>query len=165
MTLRSFRRLPTAALLAAGALAIAACGGKDAAPAADTKETALSVGNESVYRVATTRLATGPLISGSLEAVKEATVAAEVPGAVLATPVEEGQPVAAGTLLARIDDSALREASLSAQSAVRSAEQQLAVARRNAERSEALLKGGAIAERDTEVARWNVTNAEAALAD
>jgi membrane fusion protein, multidrug efflux system len=166
MALRITRRLRTAALLAAGALAVAACHGKDAAaPGAGAKETALSVGNESVYRVATTRLSTGPLVSGSLEAVKEATVAAEVSGAVLATSAEEGQSVAAGTLLARIDDSALRDALLSAQSAVRSAEQQLTVAKRNAERSEALLKGGAIAERDTEVARWNVTSAEATLAD
>ena len=162
---RSFRSFPRAALLGIGALALAACGGKQDATAAKAKDEALAVGTESVYRVEPARLATGPLISGSLEAEKEATVGAEVPGAVLATSAEEGQAVAPGTLLARIDDSALRESVLSAQSAVRSADQQLTVAKRNAERAEALLKGGAIAERDAEVARWNVTNAQAALAD
>ncbi|HXT22477.1 MAG TPA: biotin/lipoyl-binding protein, partial [Thermoanaerobaculia bacterium] len=135
---RSFRSFPrAAAVLAVGALALAACGGKQEA-AAKPKDEALAVGTESVYRVEPTRLATGPLISGSLEAEKEATVAAEVPGAVLSASVEEGTPVAAGTLLARIDDSAIRESVLSAQSAVRSADQQVTVAKRNAERAEAL---------------------------
>ncbi|HEV8632358.1 MAG TPA: efflux RND transporter periplasmic adaptor subunit, partial [Thermoanaerobaculia bacterium] len=129
------------------------------------RETALSVGRESIYQVASARLSTGPVISGSLEAEKEATVAAEVSGPVLATAAEEGQPVAAGALLARLDDRALREALLSAQSAMRSAEQQVTVARRNAERAETLLQGGAIPERDAETARWNVTSAQATLAD
>jgi membrane fusion protein, multidrug efflux system len=159
----SFRR--AAALPAIVALALAGCGGNGDAAARKPEDEALAVGTESVYRVEPARLATGPLISGSLEAEKEATVGAEVPGAVLATSAEEGQPVASGTLLARIDDSALREALLSAQSAVRSADQQVTVAKRNAERAEALLKGGAIAERDAEVARWNVTSAQAAQAD
>ena len=162
---RSLRRAAAALAIGAFAISIAACGNKQDAAAAKPKDEALSVGTESVYRVEPARLSTGPLISGSLEAEKEATVAAEVPGAVLATSAEEGQPVAPGTLLARIDDSALRESVLSAQSAVRSADQQVQVAKRNAERAEALLKGGAIAERDAEVARWNVTNGQAALAD
>jgi RND family efflux transporter MFP subunit len=156
-----------AGILAAVALAltVAACDGNAAPASKATEQTALSVGRESVYRVTPARLSTGPLISGSLEAEKEATVAAEVPGAVLATAAEVGQAVGPGVLLARLDDSALREQVLSAQSAVRSAEQQVAVATRNAERAEALLQGGAIAERDAETARWNVTNAQALLAD
>jgi RND family efflux transporter MFP subunit len=166
ITIRLIHLRAAAALLAAPlVLALGACGKPDEAAATPREGTALSVGSESVYRVASARLSTGPVVSGTLEAEKEATVAAEVPGPVLATAAEEGQPVAAGTLLARIDDSSLREQVLSAESAVRSADGQLAVARRNAERAEALLGGGAIAERDAEVARWNVTNAQAALAD
>ena len=161
----SCRNAAAALIIGALTITLTACGNKQAAAAAKPRDEALSVGTESVYRVEPARLATGPLISGSLEAEKEATVAAEVPGAVLSTSAEEGQPVTAGTLLARIDDSALRESVLSAQSAVRSADQQVTVAKRNAERAEALLKGGAIAERDAEVARWNVTNGQAALAD
>jgi RND family efflux transporter MFP subunit len=163
--LRRAAALLAAAFLVLGALGLAACGESDGATAATPADTSLSVGSESVYRVEPVRLASGPLISGSLEAEKEATVAAEVGGAVLATAAEEGQAVAAGALLARLDDSAWREGLLSAQSAVRSADQQVTVARRNAERAETLLRGGAIAERDAETARWNVTNAEAGLAD
>lgn len=156
--------------LATGAFALAtftlvACGKHEAEPVAKAGDPVLTVGRESVYRVEPTRLASGPSISGSLEAERHATVAAEVSGPVLATAAEEGDTVAAGAVLARLDDSALREAVLSAQSAVRSAEQQVEVARRNAERAEALLKGGAIPERDVETARWNVTNAQAGLAD
>ncbi|HEV8240194.1 MAG TPA: efflux RND transporter periplasmic adaptor subunit [Thermoanaerobaculia bacterium] len=165
-SIRSLRNAAAGLSIGVFALALAGCGNKQEAAAANKpKDEALSVGTESVYRVEPARLSTGPLISGSLEAEKEATVAAEIPGAVLATSAEEGQPVAPGTLLARIDDSAIRESVLSAQSAVRSTAQQVAVAKRNAERAEALLKGGAIAERDAEVARWNVTSAQAALAD
>lgn len=145
-------------------LALGACG-KSEADATKAEDPVLTVGRESVYRVEPTRLSSGPSISGSLEAERQATVAAEVAGPVLATAAEEGDSVSAGALLARLDDSALRESVLSAQSAVRSAEGQVEVARRNAERAEALLKGGAIPERDVEAARWSVTNAEAGLAD
>jgi RND family efflux transporter MFP subunit len=142
---------------------LGACG-RGQAPAA-TEDSPLAVGQESLYRVELARLSTGPSVSGSLEPERQATLRAEVAGPVLSTAVEEGQAVAAGTVLARIDDSGLRETVLSAQSAERSTEQQLAVARRNAERAEALVKGGALPEREAESARWNVTNAEAQLAD
>jgi membrane fusion protein (multidrug efflux system) len=161
------RSLRTAAAFLAGtiALGLVACGDKAEEPAAAEGPPALTVGAESIHRVATETLSTGPTMSGSLEPVREATVHAEVPGSVVQTMVEEGQAVGAGAVLARIDDSSLRDGVLSAQSGVRSAEQQLTVARRNAERSEALVKGGALPEREAETARWNVTNAEAMLAD
>ena len=102
MTRSSRRSLRAAAVFAAGALALAlaACGAKQTPSSQSTKATALSVGRESVYQVVPARLSTGPQISGSLEAEKEATVGAEVSGAVLATYAEVGQAVAPGTLLA-----------------------------------------------------------------
>jgi RND family efflux transporter MFP subunit len=115
--------------------------------------------------VAVARLSSGPLISGSLEPLRQARVRAEVSGSVISTSVEEGQAVAEGAVLGRIDDSGLREAVLSAESAVRSAEQQLTVARRNAERAGKLVAGGALPEREAENARWNVTNAQAMVDD
>jgi RND family efflux transporter MFP subunit len=142
---------------------LAACGGRE--PEAAETETALTIGSESVYRVEKAHLASGPVVSGSLEAERQATVRAEVAGPVVETSVEEGQSVAAGAVLGRIDDSGLRESVLSAESAVRSADQQLTVARRNAERAEALVAGGALPEREAENARWNVTNAQAMLDD
>jgi membrane fusion protein, multidrug efflux system len=154
------------AFAAAFALGLLAACGKSEKPAEKSAtETPLAVGQESLYRVERAHLSTGPALSGSLEPVREATVRAEVSGSVRSTAVEEGQAVAAGALLGRLDDSGLREAVLSAESAVRSAEQQLAVARRNAERAAALVAGGAIPEREAESARWNVTNAQAQVAD
>ena len=68
-------------------------------------------------------------------------------------------------LLGRIDAPTLEDARLSAASAVRSAENQLAVAQREQERTEKLVTAGALAARDLDVARNNVTAAEAQVAD
>jgi len=83
----------------------------------------------------------------------------------LRTHAEAGQRVKRGAMLATLDDVAVRDAFLSARSAVRTAESSLELARRNAERAERLSQAGAIAERDLESARWNATNAEGTLAD
>jgi RND family efflux transporter MFP subunit len=74
---------------------------------------------------------------------------------------EEGQNVRQGTLLARIEDQTLREAVASSQSDVRSTEQSLEVAQRELQRTETLVKAGALAERDTDLARSAVTAAQA----
>ena len=116
--------------------------------------------------VATERdLSSGPSVSGALAAERQATLRAEVAGAVTQMLVEQGQSVSAGQTLVRLDDSAIRDALLSARSASRTANEALVVAKRNAERSERLAQAGALAERDLEQARWSVMNAEAGLAD
>jgi membrane fusion protein (multidrug efflux system) len=107
----------------------------------------------------------GPIISGELTAAREATVRAELGGAVLQVAVEDAQPVASGALLARIETRTLEEAKQSAASALRSAENQLAVARREAERTERLVEAGAVAPRELDVARSTVASAEAVVAD
>jgi RND family efflux transporter MFP subunit len=78
---------------------------------------------------------------------------------------EAGQSVARGMLLGRIETRTLDDVRQSAQSAVRSAENQLAVAQREQERSEKLVNAGALAARDLDVARNSVSTAEAQLAD
>ena len=82
----------------------------------------------------------------------------------LQTYVEEGQRVAAGTPLVRLDDAAVRDAAISARSAVASARAQAEVAQRNLQRAEQLLAAGAIAERDVESARSGNAAAQAQLA-
>ena len=96
---------------------------------------------------------------------RHADVRAEVAGTVLETYVEPGQRVQRGTLLGRIDDRAVRDSYLSARAAVRSAQQSLQVARRNAERNERLAAAGAVAERDREAATSSAASAEAGYAD
>ena len=118
------------------------------------------------FRISATRsIVTGPLISGELRAAKEATVRAELGGSMLQVAAEEGQMVRRGAVIGRIETTTLEDARRSAESAVKSAESQLAVARREAERTEQLVKAGALAQRDLEVAQSNVTAAEAQLAD
>jgi multidrug efflux pump subunit AcrA (membrane-fusion protein) len=110
-------------------------------------------------------LRSGPAVSGSLEPKVAATVRAEIMGPVERTYIDEGQRVRRGVLLARINDTSVRDTYLSARSAVRTAESSLQNARRNAERASRLAKAGALAERDLETALQNQTTAEGALAD
>jgi membrane fusion protein, multidrug efflux system len=147
------------------AIAGAACrrdAPQEQAPAAPV---AVQVGAENVAVVTTQEISTGPLISGTLMAEKEATVRAETSGSILQVTADEGQQVRRGALLARIEDQALGDAHKSAQSAVRSAEQALGVAEREAARTESLVKGGALAERELDIARNAVTAAQAQVED
>ena len=156
------------AVIALGAMILAAaCGGNSAspAPAASGPAAGVSIGAESVVTAAAGEIRTGPLLSGELRAAREATVRAKMAGSVLDVRVEEGQSVQRGAVIARIEARPLQDALLSSQSAVRSAEQSLAVAEREADRTASLVKGGALAERDLELARTAVAGAQAQLAD
>jgi membrane fusion protein, multidrug efflux system len=79
--------------------------------------------------------------------------------------VEEGRPVKKGMLLGRIEARSLADTRQSAASAVRSAENQLNVARREAERTEQLVEAGALARRELDTAESSVAAADAQLAD
>jgi membrane fusion protein (multidrug efflux system) len=164
MTSRTRRRLTAALPLIAMIVGAAACNRDEPAEPAATPA-AVRVGKENVATVATDTISIGPLISGTLMADREATVRAESNGSLLEVTVREGQPVRRGQLLARIEDQALGDAVASAQSAVRSAEQALKLAQREAERSETLVRGGAIAERELDTARNAVTAAQAQVED
>jgi len=137
---------------------------QSAGPGAPRQE-AVIVGKENTAQAAVEEILTGPLISGALQAEKEATVRAEVGGAVLEVNGEEGQSVRKGTLLARIDPGSLNDAVLSAESAVSSAKNALEVAVREEQRTGRLVEAGALAERNLETARNAVTAAQAQLAD
>jgi len=154
------------ALAALAALGLAAGCRRDPDANAEQPTGSITIlGPESVVVLYSSTLKSGPAISGTLTAEREARVRAQVAGTVIATYPEQGQWVKQGALLARIDDQSVRDAYLSAKSQVRSAELALEVAKRNQERSEALARAGAIADRDLETATWNATNAEAQLAD
>jgi RND family efflux transporter MFP subunit len=156
------RRTTMTLVLALGTLA--GCKGAGDSKAATTP-TAMLVGPENVAVVKAQQIRSGPAISGTLEPEEQATVRAEVSGAVLQTLAEQGQRVAQAQTLARIDDSALREAELSARAAVTTAQNTVDVNKRQVERNEALIKAGAIAERDLELARNQYSAAEAQLAN
>ncbi|MCU0255374.1 MAG: efflux RND transporter periplasmic adaptor subunit [Vicinamibacterales bacterium] len=162
-------RVTLAAVSLAVALGAIACGDHERTEVAvggPAPEPAIvEVGPENLVLVDEREISVGPLVSGSLRPASEATVRAEVGGSVLVAAPEEGQVVRKGALLARIEERTLGDAVTSAQSALRSAEQALGVARREAERTERLVKAGAIAERELETAQNAVTAAEAQVDD
>lgn len=157
------RRVVACAFLALPVL-LAACGSRGEAPvtAASGVQT---IGPDNIAVVRADSLRAGPAISGTLVADREARLRAEVAGAVLDTYAEPGERVAAGALLVRVDDAAVKDAALSARSAVTQARLAAGQAARELQRAKTLAAAGAIAERDVETAERAALGAQAALAD
>lgn len=156
-------------VLLSAAFTAAACGGSGnsgaAGAAASAAPRAIQIGQENVVSVESGRLVIGPIVSGELRAAREATVRAELGGSMTAVLVEEGQATRQGTVIGRIETRTLDDTRQSASSAVKSAESQLALAQREVARTEQLVQAGALATRDLDVARANVSAVEAQLAD
>lgn len=144
----------------------AACGSTNTSEAVSSPAPSeIQIGAENVVTAERDEIVTGPVISGELRAEREAAVRAEVGGPVAEVTVQEAQPVRRGALLGRIEARHLDETQRSAESALRSARNQLEVARREAARTEELVKAGALAARDLDLARSAVTTVEAQVAD
>lgn len=94
---------------------------------------------------------------GSLDALQEADVVAEVSGRVLALPFPEGRSVDSGAVLARLDDRELRAQRDRAAAA-------LALARSEAKRVEDLYARDVVSPRERDEARASLAAAEAELA-
>ena len=147
-------------------LLAAACGSTNTSEAVSSPAPSeIQIGAENVVTAERDEIVTGPVISGELRAEREAAVRAEVGGPVAEVTVQEAQPVRRGALLGRIEARHLDETQRSAESALRSARNQLEVARREAARTEELVKAGALAARDLDLARSAVTTVEAQVAD
>ena len=157
----SLRRPAPLVLLAATAVSLtslAACGKKPDAPA-DPAAATQTIGPDNIAIATSDTLSSGPSISGTLAADREARLRAEIGGAVLQTFAEAGQRVSEGTVLARIDDASVRDAAISARSAVTQATVAAQQAERELQRARSLAAAGAIAERDVEGAeRANLSN-------
>jgi RND family efflux transporter MFP subunit len=143
----------------------ATCGGASSDAQPVNRDATVLLSPENIMIVDSANLSSGPTISGSLQPDRAAAIRAEVGGSVIQTLAEEGQRVGRGTLLLRIDDTAIRDMWLSARSGVTTAEQAAAVAQRNLERSQRLADAGAIAESALESARIAASSADAQLAD
>lgn len=145
--------------------ALAACGSKTDAPAGDAPAAAQTIGPDNIGIVTADTLRSGPAISGTLGADREARIRAEVSGPMLETFVEPGERVTAGMALGRIDDAALRDAATSAKSGVTQATMAAEQATREWQRAKTLAGAGAIADREVENAERANLGAQAALAD
>jgi multidrug efflux pump subunit AcrA (membrane-fusion protein) len=122
------------AALVTSSVVVFACGREESETGMAAVDPVVSVGAENITVAQVAELRSGPAISGSLQPRTEARVRAEIAGPVEQTHADEGQRVRVGALLARLDDTAVRDAYLSAKSAVRTAESALQNAQRNLER-------------------------------
>jgi membrane fusion protein, multidrug efflux system len=163
MSTRSFTQAFLTFMLVGGAAA--GCSRGDAVADTTAADDAVLLGPENVVVIAAQEIRTGPTLSGAIEAERQATVRAELPAAVLETYAEPGQRVPAGAVLARLDDTAIRDQELSARASVATARSANDIARRELERAETLFKAGAIAERDLERARNGALAAQTQLAN
>ncbi|HUG28053.1 MAG TPA: efflux RND transporter periplasmic adaptor subunit [Gemmatimonadales bacterium] len=152
-------------LLLASLFVASGCRPSAEADASPAEAPPLTIAPENVTVVSTADLRSGPTISGTLTPTREATIRAELSGPVTAVLAEEGQAVAAGATLLRLDDTAIREQARSAESAVRVNREQADLARRNLARSEQLAAAGALSDQAAEQARATLLAAEAGLAD
>lgn len=146
-------------------LALGACRSGKQGDAEAAQQTAMTVGPENISIVKAEEIRSGPAISGTLTPEEQANLRAEVAGSVLQTYVEQGDRVGSGQPIARLDDSAIRDQYLSARTAVASAQAAYDVANRQYERTQTLLKAGAVAERDLESARTALDASSAQLAN
>ncbi len=163
--MNTMTRRTASLLLLATTLVGTACSKEQEASAANTTPVAQAIGPQNVAVARMDTLRSGPAISGELVADREARIRAEISGAVLGTNVEQGERVSAGTVLARLDDANVRDAAISARSAVAQATVAAEQAARELQRSKTLAAAGAIAERDVEGAERANLGAQAQLAD
>ncbi len=155
------RQLSTALIVLA--VTLSACGKPVAPPAA--ADAAVQVAPENITVVDSELVESGPSLSGTLAAEREAQIRAQLGGAVLALYVDEGARVAAGAPLVLIDTIVVAEQVRSARSKLRSSQAAAEVAKKNYERSQVLHTAGAIADRDLELARSQQLAADADVAD
>lgn len=147
------------------ALLIPAAGCRRGAPAAaQARPQTVTLGPADATVAVEGRIASGPALSGTLTPRRQATVRAQVGGEVEEARVAEGEPVAAGEVLARIAQGSLDDAVRSARAAAENARNALGLARREAARQRSLLAAGAVSQHDVETAEQQARSAQAGLA-
>ena len=112
---------------------------KDGKPVAPVK---LLVAPEDVLTVSSSALASGPVVTGSVQPERKADLRAEVSAIVLQVMKENGEVVKRGDVLLRLDDTSIRDSLTSADQAVVSSGQALDQANRQLERLKTLRASG-----------------------
>lgn len=133
---------------------------KDAKPAVQ-----LSISPEDTLTVQTNALASGPVVTGSVQPERRADLRAEVSSVVLQVLKENGDVVKRGDVLVKLDETAIRDSLNSAEASARSAAQALDQAERQVARMKTLRASGmtsAQAMDDAEVRRNNAASEVAA---
>ena len=125
----------------------------------------LSISPEDTLTVQTNALASGPVVTGSIQPERRADLRAEVAAVVLQVLKENGEAVKQGDVLVKLDETAIRDNLSSAEASARSAAQALDQAERQLERMKTLRASGmtsAQAMDDAEVRRNSAASEVAA---
>jgi RND family efflux transporter MFP subunit len=162
--------LLTAALAACqkpDAAATKAAAGASAASAASATPAAaapvLLLAPEDMATLQPSQLASGPVITGSVQPERRADLRAEVAAVVLQVFKESGEAVRAGEALMRLDDTAIRDSLTSADEALRAAQQAFDQSERQVQRLKTLQAQGMTSTQALEDAEVRRNNAQSDL--
>ena len=135
--------------------------GKDAKPPVK-----LLISPEDLLTVQSNALASGPVITGSVQPERKADLRAEVSAVVLQVLKENGDVVKKGDVLVKLDETSIRDSLLSADEAARSAAQALEQADRTLARLKTLRASGmtSVQALDDSEVRRNSANSELSAA-
>lgn len=124
---------------------------------------ALLLAPEDLRTLNSSLLATGPVITGSLQPERRADLRAEVGAIVQQVLKENGEPVRTGDLLVRLDDSSIRDSLMSAEEALRASSQASDQAERQVQRQKTLQGQGMTSMQALEDAEVRRNNAQSDL--
>jgi RND family efflux transporter MFP subunit len=130
----------------------------DATAQAAGKPVQLLVEPEDVLTVQSNALASGPVITGSIQPERKADLRAEVSAVVLQVLKENGEPVKRGDVLVKLDETSIRDSLMSAEEALRASTQAFDQSQRALDRQKTLRGEGMISAQsldDAEVRRNN----------
>lgn len=148
------------------ALILAACGAKPEAQkskASQTSNKPLLITQEDLLSVQNAELASGPVITGSIQPERKADLRSEIATTILQVLKENGESVKKGELLVRLDDTTLRDNLQSAEEAARASSQTLEQAERQLQRLKTLRASGMTSMQQLEDAEVRRNNAQSDL--
>ncbi|HEU4846338.1 MAG TPA: efflux RND transporter periplasmic adaptor subunit [Burkholderiaceae bacterium] len=124
----------------------------------------LQIAPEDMLTVESNALASGPVITGSIQPERRADLRAEVSAVVLQVLKENGEAVHKGDVLVRLDETAIRDSLNSAEEATRAAAQSLEQAERAFQRQKTLRASGMVSTQALEDSEIRRNNAQSELA-
>ncbi|SEK20795.1 RND family efflux transporter, MFP subunit [Roseateles sp. YR242] len=137
--------------------------GSDVKAVAATHAPSLILAPEDVQTLGVGEYASGPVVTGSIQPERRADLRAELQAVVLAVYKENGESVKRGDLLARLDDTAIRDSVQSADEAVRASSQSFEQAERQFQRLKTLQAQGMSSIQAMEDAEIRRNNAQSDL--
>ncbi|MGZ5848345.1 MAG: efflux RND transporter periplasmic adaptor subunit, partial [Ramlibacter sp.] len=146
---------------AAGARLLSARKAREAATPVAKAEAVVELAASDVLRAQEVALASGVPVSGSLRAVNSAVVKARVAGELQALTVREGDTVAAGQVIARVDPAESQHRLRQASEQADAAKAQIAIAQRQWENNKALVDQGFISRTALDTSLNNLNGAKA----